>query len=204
MERAGQVQHHPSHRPHDPAADLQQFEADRPDLGRGQFRSRQPLPSQRLQEHVRRRRQEHPELVREERMATRPIRKEAQRLFFDPVLRLAPRRTPRTPRKLSLPLVHKMGEGHSSWQCPSNSTNATTPAGRPVPVWGQHRKPAKIEDPQDSPALRPLARSTSSRPAQTIAAIAASRPGPTARSRLQRRARSGVPRTRPSPEYRAA
>jgi hypothetical protein len=29
-------------------------------------------------------------------------------------LRLAPRRTPRTPRKLSLPLVHKMGEGQES------------------------------------------------------------------------------------------
>ncbi len=86
---AGEVQDDAACRADQPPADLEEFESQGGDLGRGQFGSGQGGAAEVIQEHVGRRRQEHTELVGFKIVTTGAVGEEAQLLFLDAVLHLA-------------------------------------------------------------------------------------------------------------------
>jgi hypothetical protein len=83
------MQHDPSHRALDPGGELEQPLAQRADLGVGARRALGVGP-QGLEQDVRGGRQEHPELVGREPLATRPVHGQPVMQFLETVL-LSPR-----------------------------------------------------------------------------------------------------------------
>ena len=66
---------YPPHRPHDAPADLEQLQPDRADLRPLQFSPGQTHAAKRLHQHVRRRGEQHTELIGQEVMTTEPLAK---------------------------------------------------------------------------------------------------------------------------------
>lgn len=87
---AAQVKHHSTCSDSNAGSNLQQTQTNRVDSPASRLRPRQGQSTDPVQEHIRKRRQQQPKLVCQELCATRPVRKQTQLLFLDPVLHLAP------------------------------------------------------------------------------------------------------------------
>jgi len=87
--RRWEVEHESANRDHDSRSDLEKLLAKLAHLAAGELRPGRS-ETELLEEHVRRRRDQHPELVGDERRATGPSQVEVVVQLLDPVFRLSP------------------------------------------------------------------------------------------------------------------